>query len=62
VSATSITVANHGIFGTVLAPYAHIGFSNGSFDGGIYAGSMSGNAEGHLNPLREIDLCSSGPD
>jgi NADH-quinone oxidoreductase subunit H len=23
----------------------------------IYAGSMSGNAEGHINPLIEIDLC-----
>jgi choice-of-anchor A domain-containing protein len=62
VSATSITIANQGIYGTVLAPYAHIDFSNGSFDGGIYAGSMSGNAEGHINPLREIDLCSGQPD
>ncbi len=45
------------MFGTILAPYAHIHFSNGSFDGGIYAGSMSGNAEGHINPLIEVDLC-----
>ena len=56
-SATSIDISNHGVFGTILAPYAHINFSNGSFDGGIYAGSMSGNAEGHINPLIEIDLC-----
>ncbi|KFE69196.1 choice-of-anchor A family protein [Hyalangium minutum] len=62
VNATSITLANHGFFGTILAPSAHIHFSNGSFDGGIYAGSMSGNAEGHINPLREIDLCSSEPE
>jgi len=59
VNATSITASNHGFFGTVLAPLAHIDFSNGSFDGGIYAGSMSGNAEGHINSLREIDLCAS---
>ena len=63
VGTTSITVSNHGFFGTVLAPSAHINFTNGSFDGGIYAGSMSGNGEGHINPLREINLCgTTGPD
>jgi choice-of-anchor A domain-containing protein len=61
VNATSITLSNHGFYGTILAPSAHISFSNGSFDGGIYAGSMSGFAEGHINPLRAIDLCSSEP-
>ena len=61
VNATSITLSNHGFFGTILAPSAHISFSNGSFDGGIYAGSMSGFAEGHINPLRAIDLCSGEP-
>jgi len=62
VTATSIDIMNHGVFGTILAPYAHINFSNGSFDGAIYAGSMSGNAEGHINPLFELDLCTSEPN
>jgi choice-of-anchor A domain-containing protein len=56
VDATGITLSHHGFFGTMLAPQAHVKFSDGSFDGGIYAGSMSGNAEGHLRPLREIHL------
>jgi choice-of-anchor A domain-containing protein len=62
VDAGSITISNHGFFGTMLAPYAHISFNNGSFDGGIYAASMSGNAAGHLNPLREFDACPNGAD
>lgn len=26
-------------------------------DGGIYARSLTGNAEGHLNPLHDRDIC-----
>jgi choice-of-anchor A domain-containing protein len=55
--ATSITAGGVGIMGTVLAPQADITFSNGSFDGGIYARSMTGNAEGHINPLNHRNLC-----
>ncbi|WP_422723899.1 choice-of-anchor A family protein [Hyalangium rubrum] len=55
--ATSINAQGYGFWGTVLAPYAHITFHNGSFDGGIYAQSLTGNAEGHVNPLQDHDLC-----
>jgi choice-of-anchor A domain-containing protein len=58
--ATSISASGYGLWGTMLAPYAHVAFHNGSFDGGIYAKSMTGNAEGHINPLRDHDICT-GP-
>jgi len=57
VEATSITAHGYGFWGTVLAPKAHVQFSNGSFDGGIYARSMTGNAEGHLNGLNDREIC-----
>jgi len=57
VDATSINANAYGFWGTVLAPYAHVTFNDGSFDGGIYAHSMTGNAEGHVNPLDERDIC-----
>lgn len=57
VDATSINAHGYGFWGTVLAPYAHVRFSNGSFDGGIYAKSMTGNAEGHSNPLHDREIC-----
>jgi choice-of-anchor A domain-containing protein len=41
----------------VLAPHAAITFTNGSFDGGIYAQSLSGNGEGHINPLTPHRVC-----
>jgi choice-of-anchor A domain-containing protein len=55
--ATSLTAYGYGFWGTVLAPQAHINFSNGSWDGGIYARSLTGNAEGHINALNDHDLC-----
>jgi choice-of-anchor A domain-containing protein len=57
VDATAINAHAYGFWGTVLAPYAHVSFSNGSFDGGIFARSMTGNAEGHLNALHDRELC-----
>lgn len=57
VDTTAIDAYGYGFWGTVLAPYAHINFSNGSFDGGIYAQSLTGNAEGHLNVLHDRDIC-----
>ncbi|MDC0713273.1 choice-of-anchor A family protein [Stigmatella sp. ncwal1] len=57
VDATRITAHGYGFWGTVLAPYAQVSFHNGSFDGGIYARSLTGNAEGHLNPLDDVDIC-----
>jgi choice-of-anchor A domain-containing protein len=57
VDATAINAQGYGFWGTVLAPYAHVSFSNGSWDGGLYAKSMMGNAEGHINPLHDRDIC-----
>jgi choice-of-anchor A domain-containing protein len=57
VDATRITAQGFGFWGTVLAPYAHVNLTNGSFDGGIYAKSFTGNAEGHINPLHNRDFC-----
>ncbi|KFE67004.1 immunoglobulin-like domain-containing protein [Hyalangium minutum] len=57
VDTTSITASGFGFWGTVLAPYADVNFNNGSWDGGIYAKSFTGNAEGHINPLNDRDIC-----
>jgi choice-of-anchor A domain-containing protein len=57
VDATSINANGFGFWGTVLAPYADITFNNGSWDGGIYARSLTGNAEGHVNPLDGREIC-----
>ncbi|MDC0713165.1 choice-of-anchor A family protein [Stigmatella sp. ncwal1] len=57
VDATGIEAHGYGFWGTVLAPLAHITFNDGSWDGGIYAKSLTGNAEGHINPLKDRDLC-----
>ncbi|WP_224371227.1 choice-of-anchor A family protein [Hyalangium versicolor] len=57
VDATSIHARGFGFQGTVLAPAARIDFSDGSWDGGIYALSLTGNAEGHINPLSEREIC-----
>ncbi|WP_224249499.1 immunoglobulin-like domain-containing protein [Hyalangium gracile] len=57
VDTTSINAQGYGFWGTVLAPYANITFNNGSWDGGIYAKSFNGNAEGHINPLNERTIC-----
>lgn len=57
VDATSISANGYGLWGTMLAPYAHVSFNQGSFDGGIYAQSLTGNTEGHINPLYDHDLC-----
>lgn len=57
VDATDIDAHGYGFWGTVLAPNAHVSFHDGSFDGGIYAQSLTGNAEGHINPLSDRDIC-----
>jgi choice-of-anchor A domain-containing protein len=57
VDATTLTAQGYGFWGTVLAPKAHITFNNGSFNGGIYAKSLTGDAEGHLDPLKDHDIC-----
>ncbi|MDY7226906.1 choice-of-anchor A family protein [Hyalangium rubrum] len=58
--ATNITAYGYGFWGTVLAPNAHVDFSDGSWDGGMYAASFTGNAEGHINPLRDFQFCGGG--
>ncbi|GEN06371.1 choice-of-anchor A domain-containing protein [Myxococcus fulvus] len=55
--ATSLTAFDYGFYGTVLAPRAHVAFSDGSWVGSIYARSMTGNAVGHINNLRDTDIC-----
>lgn len=55
--ATSITSAFYGFYGTVLAPKADVTFSDGSWVGGMYARSLTGNAVGHLSRLRNTDIC-----
>jgi choice-of-anchor A domain-containing protein len=57
VEATAINAYGYGFWGTVLAPSADITFNDGSFDGGIYARSLTGNAEGHLNALHDRNIC-----
>ena len=46
-----------GFMGTVLAPYANVSFTEGVWEGGMYAQSLTGNAEGHINPLINRDIC-----
>jgi choice-of-anchor A domain-containing protein len=57
VEATQLNAEGYGFWGTVLAPYAHVTFNNGSWDGGIYARSLTGNAEGHIAPLNVRTIC-----
>ncbi|MDY7228197.1 choice-of-anchor A family protein [Hyalangium rubrum] len=62
VDTTSITANGFGFWGTVLAPYADVNFSNGSWDGGMYAKSLTGYAEGHINALNPRDICVEEPN
>ncbi|OJT21143.1 hypothetical protein BO221_28750 [Archangium sp. Cb G35] len=55
--ATSLTASGYGFQGTMLAPLAHVTFSAGSWSGGLYARSLTGNASGYINRLRDIDIC-----
>ncbi len=54
VDATSLDARGVGLLGTALAPYARVTFNDGSWTGGIYAVSMSGNATGYLSPLDDM--------
>ncbi|MBM7119137.1 choice-of-anchor A family protein [Archangium primigenium] len=60
VDATKIEATSYGFWGTILAPYADMTFNNGSWDGGIYARSLTGTAEGHVNPLDNFEYCKPG--
>ncbi|KFE70177.1 hypothetical protein DB31_5219 [Hyalangium minutum] len=57
VEATTLNAQGYGFWGTVLAPHADVTFFEGSWDGGLYAKSLTGNAEGHINPLNDHDIC-----
>ena len=57
VNTTQINATGIGLRGTLLAPGADVSFSNGNWNGGIYARSMTGNAEGHLVPLNDRTVC-----
>ena|GEM_PF-4936218 len=58
VDATKIEATSYGFWGTLLAPHADMTFNNGSWDGGIYARSLTGTAEGHVNPLEDFEYCT----
>jgi choice-of-anchor A domain-containing protein len=55
--ATTLNAGSIGIQGTMLAPYANVTFNNGAWDGGIYALSLTGTAEGHLRALPNRSAC-----
>jgi choice-of-anchor A domain-containing protein len=55
--ATSLTASGYGFQGTMLAPLAHVTFNDGSWSGGLYARSLTGNASGYINRLRDMDIC-----
>ncbi len=57
VDTTSINAHGFGFPGTLLAPYARVTFTDGSWNGGLYALSLDGNAEGHIDPLTDRDIC-----
>jgi choice-of-anchor A domain-containing protein len=57
VDTTSINAHGFGFPGTLLAPYARVTFTDGMWSGGLYALSLDGNAEGHVDPLTDRDLC-----
>jgi choice-of-anchor A domain-containing protein len=57
VDATSLRAEGAELEGTVLAPYARIDFNDGSWKGGLYAVSLTGNAEGDSSPLHDRTLC-----
>ncbi len=40
-----------GFRGSLLAPFAHVSFDNGNFDGNLIASSFTGSAEGHHAPF-----------
>ncbi|MFL5344515.1 MAG: choice-of-anchor A family protein [Hyalangium sp.] len=57
VDTTSIYAHGFGFPGTLLAPYARVNFTEGSWNGGLYAVSMDGNAEGHFDPMTDRNIC-----
>jgi choice-of-anchor A domain-containing protein len=58
---TTISMSNFVLQGTLLAPWADVQFNDGRFEGGIYARSLSGNAEGHLHKLPAFTFCGARP-
>ena len=53
----TLMVSGYGFVGTLLAPEAHVSFNDGAWAGGLYLRSLTGNGAGHLNPLRDTDIC-----
>jgi choice-of-anchor A domain-containing protein len=58
---TTLNMSNFVLQGTLFAPWTDVQFNNGRFEGGIYARSLSGNAEGHLHPLPAFTFCGVRP-
>ncbi|WP_224367605.1 choice-of-anchor A family protein [Hyalangium versicolor] len=57
VDTTTINAQGYGFFGTLLAPKANVTFTDGSFNGGLFALSLTGNGEGHFDPLPDRSIC-----
>ncbi|WP_224370829.1 immunoglobulin-like domain-containing protein [Hyalangium versicolor] len=57
VDTTTINATSFGFRGTLLAPWARMTFNNGNWDGGLYAISLNGTAEGHYFPLNDRSVC-----
>lgn len=55
--ATSLNVSGYGMVGSLLAPHAHVTFNDGRWTGGLYSRSLTGNASGYINPLRDTNIC-----
>ena len=62
-AATSLTLAQLGMMGTVLAPRATTRFDNGHLAGLLVSGPLEGNGEAHLQPLVPFDVetCDDDP-
>jgi hypothetical protein len=46
--ATSLTINQIGVLGTILAPQADVNFAGGAIDGTLIANNLSGPGESHL--------------
>lgn len=57
VEAAELHADDSHVRGTLLAPYAHVDFNHGGWEGSLYAVSFTGDAEGHLSPLAIDELC-----
>jgi len=72
--ATSLSITDVGVKGSLLAPHAHINFNNGHIDGTMVAASIEGYGEYHdfqfegcieepdTDPEVDLEITKTGPD